>query len=347
MAELDNFKETKECFYKEEHYSVRDNGAIMRHQREGKRIRKDDNVWTFGKPNIKTGYMEFSGERVHRIVAYAFHGNPPSEQHVVDHIDTNRQNNRPKNLRWLTRLENVLNNPITRAKIIQLCGSVEAFLANPSILRGHEHLNANFSWMRTVTAEEAKVSLELLAKWAQKPTPPKGGALGEWIFQEKNTTPIYQSQPTYTKQADGGIENKDDEEIEEELIKTMSHTPNATQINWRTPTLFPCCPQEVSDTPLKQYKENLKVDSVFSSNNYGKSVVLDSALIDNDNSLLVLTYNPNSFLKPWTIAKVTYNNGRFAHMNYGSYFEEKGARKYFAIIKGEEWDGEDGIDDYC
>jgi hypothetical protein len=242
-------------------------------------------------------------------------------------------------------LENVLNNPITRAKIIKLCGSVETFLANPSILRGHEHLNTNFSWMRTVTAEEAKVSLELLAKWAQKPTPPKGGALGEWIFQEKNTTPIYQSQPTYyRKQADADIE---DEEIEEELIETISHTPNATQINWRTPSLFPNCPQEISDSPLKQYKENLKVDSVFSSNNYGKSVVLDSALIDNDNSLLVLTHNPDSFLKPWAIAKVTYNNGRFAHMNYGSYFEEKGARKYFAIIKGEEWDGEDGIDDYC
>ena len=131
------------------------------------------------------------------------------------------------------------------------------------------------------------------------------------------------------------------------MIETISHTPNATQINWRTPSLFPNCPQEISDSPLKQYKENLKVDYVFSSNNYGKSVVLDSALIDNDNSLLVLTYNPNSFLKPWAIAKVTYNNGRFAHMNCGSYFEEKGARKYFAIIKGEEWDGEDGIDDHC
>ncbi|WP_294143305.1 HNH endonuclease signature motif containing protein [uncultured Sanguibacteroides sp.] len=33
--------------------------------------------------------------------------------YVVDHIDTNRQNNRIENLRWLTKLENVLLNPIS------------------------------------------------------------------------------------------------------------------------------------------------------------------------------------------------------------------------------------------
>ncbi len=137
MVSIDDYKEVKDCIYKEEHYSVRDNGAVMRHPREGKRIRKDDNVWTFGKPNDITGYMEIAGQRVHRIVAFAFHGNPPTDQHVVDHIDTNRRNNRPGNLRWLTRLENALNNPITRARIENLCGSIEVFLADPSILRVH------------------------------------------------------------------------------------------------------------------------------------------------------------------------------------------------------------------
>jgi hypothetical protein len=45
MDSIDIFKETKECIYKGEHYSVRDNGAVMRHAREGKRIRKF-NLWT-------------------------------------------------------------------------------------------------------------------------------------------------------------------------------------------------------------------------------------------------------------------------------------------------------------
>ena len=67
-------------------------------------------------------------------MAYAFLGEPPTNQHVVDHIDTNRQNNRPENLRWLTRLENALLNPITRAKIENICGSIEAFINDPTIL---------------------------------------------------------------------------------------------------------------------------------------------------------------------------------------------------------------------
>lgn len=77
-------------------------------------------------------------------------------QHIVDHIDTNRQNNRPENLRWLTKLENILNNPITVKRIIFHCGSREAFLKDPSILENHMNEDLNFVWMKTVTPEEAK-----------------------------------------------------------------------------------------------------------------------------------------------------------------------------------------------
>lgn len=52
---LNDFKETKTCTYKGERYSVRDNGAVFRHAREGKRKRKYDDVWTFGKPNKHNG----------------------------------------------------------------------------------------------------------------------------------------------------------------------------------------------------------------------------------------------------------------------------------------------------
>ena len=48
---LNDYREIKECSYKGEQYSVRDNGAVLRHAREGKRTRKDDDTWTFGKPN--------------------------------------------------------------------------------------------------------------------------------------------------------------------------------------------------------------------------------------------------------------------------------------------------------
>ncbi len=88
----------EECIYKDERYSVCDKGAVWQYPREGKKLRPTDCQWTFGKPNSKTGYMEIgSGHGIY----------------VVDHIDTNRQNNRIENLRWLTKLENVLLNPIS------------------------------------------------------------------------------------------------------------------------------------------------------------------------------------------------------------------------------------------
>lgn len=165
---LNLFASEKECDYKEEHYSVRDNGSILRHAKEGKKSRKLDNIWTFGKVNSSTGYLEYGGERVHRIVATAFHGTPPNSEYVVDHIDTNRQNNRPKNLRWVTRLENILLNEITRTKIEKLTGlPIRAIFSNISILRTF-NLPPNLSWMSTVSKEEAETALISWEKWVQK-----------------------------------------------------------------------------------------------------------------------------------------------------------------------------------
>ena len=65
---IDEFIEEKECDYKGEHYSVRDNGAIMRHA-NNERKRPNDERWTFGKKDNTNGYMLFGGERVHIIVA--------------------------------------------------------------------------------------------------------------------------------------------------------------------------------------------------------------------------------------------------------------------------------------
>ena len=124
---INNFQQEKECTYKGERYSVRDNGAVMRHPKNTNKPRPLDNAWTFGKPNDKNGYMHISSARVHIIMTITFHGNPPTTQYIVDHIDTNRQNNRPKNLRWLTKLEHALYNPITRKRIIYRCGSIVAY----------------------------------------------------------------------------------------------------------------------------------------------------------------------------------------------------------------------------
>lgn len=176
------FEKEIECTYKSETYSVRDNGTVLRHSRISSKPRPTDNVWTFGKYNAKTGYAEIAGERVHRIVATAFHGAAPTPQHVVDHIDTNRRNNRPENLRWITKLENILLNPITAKKIMLICGSIEEFLKDPSKLR-QSSISQDFEWMRAVTKEEATTSFERMLSWAKNDKPSSGGSLGEWIYR--------------------------------------------------------------------------------------------------------------------------------------------------------------------
>jgi hypothetical protein len=181
----DDFNKEITCTYKEELYSVRDNGSIFRHPRDNGRIRRYDNYWTYGNTNMKTGYNEIASVAVHRIVAMAFHGEPPTKEYIVDHIDTNRQNNRQENLRWLTKLENILLNPITVKRIESICNcNIEEFVANPQKYR---HLLSNaptdIQWMRTVSSQQAEECRKNLTNWAKSDKALKGKSLGEWIYQ--------------------------------------------------------------------------------------------------------------------------------------------------------------------
>lgn len=204
MDMIDTFTQVKECVYKGNTYSVRDNGAVFRHAKD--KICKNDNYWSFGTLR-KNGYLHLGSARVHRIVALAFLGEPPTQEHIVDHIDTNRQNNRPENLRYLTRLENALLNPLTRQKIIYHCGSIEAFLKNPKILREKVVANEsqNFQWMRQVSVEEAQNCLKnleylfLQRKSNKKELSYQNNSLGEWIYK-----PLYftDTQPSESIQDD-------------------------------------------------------------------------------------------------------------------------------------------------
>ncbi len=54
---VEDFNQEVEFRYKDEHYSVRDNGAVLRFALNINRQRPTDNKWTFGKINKKTGYL--------------------------------------------------------------------------------------------------------------------------------------------------------------------------------------------------------------------------------------------------------------------------------------------------
>lgn len=319
-----------DCTYEGEQYSVRANGAIYRHLRPGKRSRPFDGYWTFGKVNTVTGYLHLASVRVHRIVATAFHGAPPTPQHVVDHIDTNRQNNRPENLRWVTRLENVLLNPITAKRIALAYGSVEAFLTNPRMAPINESLEKNFEWMKSVSLEEARLSQERLMRWATSDSVPSGGALGDWLFDRKPTTPIQVKRPSDTSPT---------------LI--LSRTPGAVQRKWHVPASFPACPQSGTAASLETYAAQLQPGTVFAANDFNRSVVDRAAISLDKRSLWVLCAFAGESVKPWSVAKITFEDGVFVHESDGTYSEKESADKYFTIGQGFQWTGGEVFDDFC
>jgi len=237
---LEQYEQQLQVEFDGDNYLVRDNGAVLRLSRTGQRKRSLDGIWTFGRPDKWSGYMHIGSHVVHRIVALAFHGERPSDKHIVDHLDTNRQNNRADNLRWLTRLDNLLLNPITRRRIEIAYGSLEEFFRNPGAPR---ELSPDFDWMRTVTREEAEESRKRLLEWAVSGPMPKGGQLGEWVYGLQEPASAV-----------------------EETRDRQSLTPMAIQRDWKTPSEFPSCPGSIGLDPLGEYVERL-VSRVRSSLN--------------------------------------------------------------------------------
>lgn len=319
MSLLDQFGEELEVAYRGEVYRVRDNGSVCRQRKADKRKRPLDGIWTFGWPNASRGYMYIGSEVVHRIIATAFHGEQPSEKHIVDHVDTNRRNNRVENLRWITRLENVLLNPITLRKIIIAYGSLDEFFKNPGAPAESKAIK-NFEWMRTVSKEEAQESRNNLLRWANSGQIPKGGVLGEWVYRAQcPNEPVVEDEPD-----------------------VRSLTANAIQRNWKTPTEFVMCPDGTSSGVLSEYAARLKFGTVFARNRFGESLIVITG--EGDGLLSVVCNLSENPTKGWALAKVTVENGKFVHEAVRTYFSLQGALKEHCNLLDVPF--EESIDDY-
>lgn len=357
MVDLNDFTLEKRCEYKDRVYSVRDNGSVCRHKKEGARPAPLDNKWTFGKKDEKTGYMMIAGIRIHQIVATAFHGVPEYSTMVVDHIDTNRCNNRPENLRWVTRLENALNNPYTRNKIIFLCGSIEAFLNDPSILR-QTTSDPNTSWMRTVSKEEAAKCRRNLDRWPQEDnritkSDSNSKGIGEWIYEDNkfsgfgktlDSNDIIEPRKSYAQQR-AEIDAEIIRNNEEQLALKDSLTPGAKQVNWKIPTEFPLCPNSILESPLQEYLNNLIVDKTFCQNQLYHSEVIKAELSLDKGHIAVMT--TTSGVTDFALTEIKYENGFFVHKSIRTFFTGEGAEKYYTLSLSKEWTGGDVLEDFC
>ena len=331
---LNDYVEVRDCDYKGEHYSVRDNGAILRHPRVEGRIRRNDNVWTFGKQDRKTAYMLLGTHRIHIIVATAFLGKRDSKVYVVDHIDTNRSNNRVENLRWFTRLENALNNPITRKRIEICCGGdIQKFIDDPSCLRVDDEKVHDISWMRTVSPEEAKTAMENLMRWAE--TSPSSNNLElqirdkNWMFKKNGNTQL-------------GHLKTNTKESENRLCKESMPTDKVHDFPMIEYLLQP----NENNVDLEVYFSILVPGKEFSKTKWGCCNVLD-AMISKDKSSIGVAVTMPSPLKPFAAFKIHCVEGKVVHDFLHTCFEKNGALQRMTEAAGEIWTGPDSIDNYC
>lgn len=310
MVNIGDFEDVKECDYKGEHYSVRDNGAVCRYSRPNTRRRKMDNAWSFGIEG-NHGYLYLCSIPVHRIVATAFIGSAPTPQHIVDHIDTNRQNNRPENLRWVTKEENILNNPATVKKIELITGHpISDIIENFSLLHNIER-KTNVSKMRPVTKEDGIENKNRIQKWANYAT------------FDPNFMP--DDQPYFKP----------------------SLTEHACQVvEWKTDGYFPCV-ERCSKYSLEEYLSVLKPnDLIYQARDIESyRFQFKKGEISADGQFLYLICEQPEGVKQNAFMIIKREGSSFVH-SCKRFFDEKGPEHELCKAMNREWTGGDYIDLY-
>ena len=320
VESTDQYLREKEIEFEGYKYLVRDNGAVFRKHKPGRRRSKYDEIWTFGRRDKSTGYMLIGSHIVHRIVAFAFHGSPPPKRNIVDHIDRDRSNNCAANLRWVSQLDNMLRHPSFRKRIEKAYGSLDRFFEDhQTVIRS----DPSIDWVRYLSKEEVQRSREQLNEWAEDDGRPKNDFVSRVYGTRQAGPPIPEPQRD-----------------------VQSLTPTAVQRRWKTPSEFPLCPSEIGANALVEYCDCLKDGVVFSRNQYGESTVISADLSESSESLVVLCKHPGG-VKNWALAGVSVEDRLFVHENLGSFFTLDGATKQYFLKRGLKWEGGDSIDDYC
>jgi len=98
---------------------------------------------------------------------------------------------------------------------------------------------------------------------------------------------------------------------------------------------------------MELYYDRLRVEEIAVVTPYGETRVGDIAWSPDGNAILILGDHGKDAIKPWSLAKVTYEDRRFVHESLGTFFQRDGAEKNFVIAQGLPWEGGDVFDDFA
>ena len=92
-------------------YEVSENGSVRRltpgrNTYPGRLLKNQKHQQGYARVCLPNREGFIKTVEVHRLVAYAFLGDPPTPDHEVAHYDGDPQNNHYDNLRWATKQEN-------------------------------------------------------------------------------------------------------------------------------------------------------------------------------------------------------------------------------------------------
>ncbi len=104
-------EEWRPCPYFETDYEVSSLGRMRRKSptmgsRPGKLLALTCEPKRYVRVNLRCSDGRRRTHYVHRLICTAFHGKPPTKEHMVDHFDNDKSNNAASNLHWVTRAEN-------------------------------------------------------------------------------------------------------------------------------------------------------------------------------------------------------------------------------------------------
>jgi len=219
----------------------------------------------------------------------------------------------------------VLKNPYTRKKVEYLCGSIEAFLDDPSLLRDVSG-NPNFEWMRAVTPEEAKQCKARMDIWAGSTSAQQAKPQTQDRLR-KSQSQLNPLQPIQKWQAGLGREPGLD----------FAMTPRSAQYMWSTEIHFPRCPINIGTDPLDDYVQNTSTGDILAYSDdpeiCPKLTVNRVEYLKDKNSILILC---NRAGERWTIVGIAVSDGwlpHFIHFNLGNYSSEVEANDAFIKMK--------------